>query len=306
MFSATTIGPLTLHLARASALENAGICLHALYGFTYLPASGLKGMARAYAETMWLPTQADRSQAWKTIEEVFGWAPGSDRGKGWKPQGILERAREDSASAGSIVFHDAWPDCWPQLILDIVNNHHPDYYQADANDNRHPPGDWEDPGPVYFLAVKPGTKFHFPLAKRRAGVADGLLAAAPVAARCPLSSRRRRENRGGLRGLQAGGRRTPGPAGAMRAAFETTLELVTPAFLAGAGQEAEDCDLRPATLRGLLRWWWRTMHAGFLDVQTLRRWKAPSGAIRRAVGRCASSWKSAVKTSRSLTTSGAR
>jgi CRISPR-associated protein Cmr6 len=44
-----TTGPLTLHLARASALENAGICLHPLYGFVYLPGSGLKGMARAYA-----------------------------------------------------------------------------------------------------------------------------------------------------------------------------------------------------------------------------------------------------------------
>jgi CRISPR-associated protein Cmr6 len=32
-FRATTIGPLTLHLARASALENAGICLHPIYGF---------------------------------------------------------------------------------------------------------------------------------------------------------------------------------------------------------------------------------------------------------------------------------
>lgn len=30
--SCTTTGPLTLHLARASALENAGICLHPLYG----------------------------------------------------------------------------------------------------------------------------------------------------------------------------------------------------------------------------------------------------------------------------------
>ena len=39
---------------------------------------------------------------------------------------------------------------------------------------------------------------------------------------------------------------------------------MTPAFLAGAAQDASDCDLRPATLRGLLRWWWRTMHAGHL------------------------------------------
>lgn len=69
------------------------------------------------------------------------------------------------------------------------------------------------------------------------------------------------------------------PAGATkRAVFETTLELVTPAFLAGADQYgpagAEGCDLRSATLRGHLRWWWRTMHAGFIDVKTLRALEA--------------------------------
>jgi len=56
-FRCQTTGPLTLHLARASALENAGICLHPIYGFTYFPGSGLKGMARAFAETVWLPGQ---------------------------------------------------------------------------------------------------------------------------------------------------------------------------------------------------------------------------------------------------------
>src|SRR5581483_6165314 len=78
-FSSTTTGPLTLHLARASALENAGICLHPLYGFASLPGSALKGMARAYAETIWLPTQTDQKQAWRQIEDVFGWAPNPDR-----------------------------------------------------------------------------------------------------------------------------------------------------------------------------------------------------------------------------------
>jgi CRISPR-associated protein Cmr6 len=32
--------------------------------------------------------------------------------------------------------------------------------------------------------------------------------------------------------------------------------------------------LRPATLRGLLRWWWRAMHAGYVDVATLRQMEA--------------------------------
>ena len=72
VFACETTGPLTLHLARAAALENVGICLHPVYGFVYLPGSGLKGMASAYAETVWLPTQHDRQAAWGTIERVFG------------------------------------------------------------------------------------------------------------------------------------------------------------------------------------------------------------------------------------------
>jgi CRISPR-associated protein Cmr6 len=59
-----------------------------------------------------------------------------------------------------------------------------------------------------------------------------------------------------------------------RSGFEATLDLATPAFLAGANQRGEDCDLRSATLRGLLRWWWRAMHSGFVDVASLRRMEA--------------------------------
>src|SRR5690242_11047669 len=68
--SRTTASPLTLHLARANALENAGLALHPVYGFAYLPGSGLKGMARAYAETLWLPVQPDARAAGRLIEEV--------------------------------------------------------------------------------------------------------------------------------------------------------------------------------------------------------------------------------------------
>ncbi|MGH8605539.1 MAG: type III-B CRISPR module RAMP protein Cmr1, partial [Gammaproteobacteria bacterium] len=65
---------------------------------------------------------------------------------------------------------------------------------------------------------------------------------------------------------------------------------MTPAFLAGTNQHKDDCDLRPATLRGLLRWWWRTTHSGFVDTATLRRMEGlvwgdteSGGAIRIAV-----------------------
>ncbi|MCI0624644.1 MAG: type III-B CRISPR module RAMP protein Cmr6, partial [Acidobacteria bacterium] len=271
--SCTTLGPLTLHLARAAVLENAGICLHPIYGFAYLPGSGLKGMARAYAETVWLPSQPDdrQGQAWRQIVDVFGWTPGSDKEKDWKPKGIPERVKSDDAHAGNIVFHDAWPETWPKLVVDIVNNHHKNYYAPPDEESPYPPGDWEDPRPVYFLALKSGTTFTFPLSKRRQDVADVLLVQAKEwlsGALCHLGT-------GAKTGAGYGAFKPTSDAKPLlppqsRATFETMLELVTPAFLAGASQRAEDCDLRPATLRGLLRWWWRTMHAGFVDVKTLR------------------------------------
>lgn len=301
-----TTGPLTLHLSRASALENAGICLHPLYGFAYLPGSGLKGMARAYAETVWFPAQDEPREAWRLTEAVFGWAPSSDLGKHWKPEGIPKREKGDDARVGGIVFHDAWPVKWPDLFVDIVNNHHPQYYGND--DGLHPPGDWENPVPVYFLAVKPGTKFVFALSKCRPEVPDDLNVLARqwlLGALCHLGAgAKTNAGYGAFRIVdgvdvataEAVGRTWRSATGSaagevQRAVCETTLELTAPAFLAGADQYGpaarEDCDLRPATLRGHLRWWWRTMHAGFLDVRVLRALEAAvwgdthaSGAVR--------------------------
>jgi CRISPR-associated protein Cmr6 len=297
-FKATTVSPLSLHLARASALENAGLCLHPLYGFAYLPGSGLKGMARAYAETVWLPEQPDQKQAWRQIEDVFGWAPNPDRKEQIKDsERPAEPRREDEndpespeikASSGNIVFHDAWPESWPKLIVDIVNNHHPAYYQADPDDNAHPPGDWENPVPVYFLAVPPKTTFLFALSKRRVDVPDTLLDLARqwlLGALCHLGAGAK--TNAGYGAFQPAEQQCPALPQEQRKTFATTLELITPAFLAGANQQADDCDLRLATLRRLLRWWWRTMHAGFLDVRTLRALEAAiwgdtngSGAVR--------------------------
>ena len=160
-FRAVTTGRLTLHLARASGLENAGIRLHPLYGFACLPGSGLKGIARSYAETVWLADQDDPVAAWNEILAVFGWAARSEEGKGWKPEDAMEHA---GARAGSVVFHDAWPVQWPRLEPDIVNNHHKGYYDGDDA-----PGDWHEPEMAYFLAVAAGTAFDFALSRRPGG-----------------------------------------------------------------------------------------------------------------------------------------
>lgn len=267
-FVCETATPFALHLARAGAFENAGICLHPVYGFAYIPGSGLKGMARAYAETVWCPAQEDPGTAWRDIEAVFGWTSGTHVDKGWKPSSVPPT---EEAQAGDIVFHEAWPLAWPGLDVDITNNHHRQYYQGDG-----PPGDWEDPNPVYFLTVQPATPFRFAVAKRRPAVDDRLL------------DRAREWLLGALYHAGAGAKTAAGYgafrpaedsvaelATPSRAQFETSLRLVSPAFLAGASQDREDgCDLRAATLRGLLRWWWRTLHAGHVDVADLRRLEA--------------------------------
>lgn len=253
----TTSGPLTLHLSRSSMLENAGICLHPIHGFPFLPGTGLKGLARAFAETVWKPGQADPAGADAAIARIFGTASGADDA--------------ESSRAGSVIFHDAWPASWPRLVVDVINNHHASYYQ-----DGEPPGDWESPRLVYFLAMPAGQRFGFALGAR---------AGAPSASD---RDQARSWLDGGLTHLGCGAKtaagygrfaspEAPGEPIAVpgRWAGEAVrLRLVTPAFLAGAAQGRDDCDLRPATLRGLLRWWWRTLHAGYLDVPTLRALEA--------------------------------
>lgn len=280
-FPATTGGPLTLHLSRGSALENAGICLHPLYGFVYLPGTGLKGLAHSFACEVWLPAQPDAQRAFGTICQVFGHSPAPWLNDLAKRHGVRPPDPKSSA-AGTVVFHDAWPAAWPKLFVDILNNHHAKYYQGNE-----PPGDWENPIPVYFLAVPPGQQFEFGVAKRRG---DALPEHLHLAVEWLMGGMTKfgvgaKTNAGyGTFQIDASPPNAPGaPQNAertwsdvrdrlkRRAEFKTTLELITPAFLAGARQDdPTSCELRGATLRGQLRWWWRTLHAGFLDHRTLQ------------------------------------
>jgi len=374
---AATDAPLTVCLARSAVFENAGISLHPLYGFPYIPATALKGAARAYAETVWLPSQfqtdgdgpaseADLERArkaWAAIQLAFGWSAETERAKYWRPAGL--GCEGSDAAAGALVFHDAWPAGWPRLSVDIVNCHHRRYYQsAESELEKWPPGDWEEPVPVYFLTVKPRLRFQFAISLRRLTIEPGLLEQAGLSSESELldlawqwltaalshdgvgaknaagygtfgfdakeqsgqrdiaEGKAEDEQSAGDADMQAAedtatvqqnaadegksGPEAPRSVGTTetgteqadvvslpgsRLAAQFELELITPAFLAGADQErASDCELRAATMRGLLRWWWRTLHAGYLDLRTLRRLEAAiwgdthqSGAVKLRV-----------------------
>lgn len=229
-FSMKNTAPVITHISRDSALENAGMCLHPIYGVPILPGSGLKGVARSWAQ------QQGESQ--EAIRRIFG-------------------AHDDlSQSRGTVCFFDAIPEIIPRLEVDIVNNHHGKYY---GNPAENQPGDWEDPVPVYFLAVSPGAEFTFAVSGPQQDVEMAL-----------------KYLQSGLRYLGVGAKTNAGygffelentdlPTPTFTKSSVHELELVSPAFFAGALQQKADCRLRSATLRGLLRTWWRMLHTNHLS-----------------------------------------
>jgi len=227
----STIGPIALHLARATALENACLAMHPVYAIPYLPATGLKGVARKYAE--------DCAQAPKAIvDRIFG-------------RRLEDSESEAAGNAGSVIFYDALvadeKSCGMKTV-DIVNNHHSGYYSGSTSHFE----DTEDPVPVFFLSLRKGASFEFCLGSR-AGASQADVDQAWEWLRF------------GLVHLGVGAKTNSGYGRFDSASDEKfnrlsrkfRLELMSPAFLAGAGQGAEDCQLRGATLRGILRWWWR-------------------------------------------------
>lgn len=126
-------------------LETA-ITLHRVYGFPIIPGSGLKGVARAYAE---LGENKDESDP--EFWAVFGGVRQLER----EGQKVEERA------SGLIRFLDAVPVRPPNLELDVMNPHYPEYYQGNE-----PPADYLSPVPIYFLTVGRGSPFAFGVVAR--------------------------------------------------------------------------------------------------------------------------------------------
>lgn len=137
VFEATTEWRLIVGLGQKGPLE-VGFTFHRLYGIPLIPGSALKGLARAYA---YLVEGRDENDV--DFCNIFGRAPkpGED---------------QNQAEAGKAIFFDAVPLSQPQLDLDVMNPHYPKYYQSDE-----PPTDWQSPVPIYFLALKSGSRFTF-------------------------------------------------------------------------------------------------------------------------------------------------
>jgi CRISPR-associated protein Cmr6 len=119
-----------------------GMTLHHVYGFPFIPSTAVRGIARAYAEEIAHASNSDRVQ-------IFG--------------SESKKTDNHESRMGEVMFLDSVPVKLPTLDLDIMNPHYPKYYNKPENN---PPGDWQDPTPILFLAVAPQSQFWFGLASK--------------------------------------------------------------------------------------------------------------------------------------------
>jgi CRISPR-associated protein Cmr6 len=109
-----------------------GFTFHRVYGIPIIAGSSLKGLTLAYAKYGLHVEDGE-------LELIFG----------------------SQERAGAAIFFDALPIGLPQLELDVMNPHYPDWYQK-----QEAPANWQNPIPVFFLTVGKETWFRFAVGSR--------------------------------------------------------------------------------------------------------------------------------------------
>lgn len=129
---------LVVGMGEQNVYEN-NLTLHPVFGIPYIPGSAIKGRIRHYVVREYFNN--DESIAFKSDSfiKIFG------------------TARAQDANRGSMIFMDAYPTTPPNYAPDVMTVHYPDYYKKEGEI---PANDWEDPNPIYFIAVE-GTSFQF-------------------------------------------------------------------------------------------------------------------------------------------------
>jgi len=178
-FEATLGARLLVNLA-GGVIENAGIALDRCFGLPFIPGSAVKGIARAQA--LWEIHDAqgeDKARLLRLAMLLFGYGandikPKGDFGWAGGPAAASRIADEIGSQdyKGCACFLPAYPTTPPELVVDMVNPHYPEYYRgrrAKAEDN-------ESPIPNYFPAVEAGSSFGFAVLLNRIPKCDGVSA----------------------------------------------------------------------------------------------------------------------------------
>lgn len=123
----------------ASHPQETSMTLNHIYGIPYIPGSAVKGVTRHWIIQRDFSGNEELAEKDENFKNIFG----------------------TQKQTGKIIFFDAYPEESPNLKIDIMNPHYPEYYEGKA-----PPADWQNPVPIKFLTVE-NTKFIFCLASQR-------------------------------------------------------------------------------------------------------------------------------------------
>jgi len=148
--------PLICGLGAAHVLETA-LTLHHIWGVPYIPGSSLKGVCRQVAFWELVEGKSIPENELENFQKKFYGELAIDNEEILVYQ-LLFGAQDFK---GLLLFLDAYPECNNEKIfkLDIMNPHYSKYYGDSTGET--PPGDWENPTPIFFLTVKEGVKFRF-------------------------------------------------------------------------------------------------------------------------------------------------
>lgn len=192
-FTMSTNGRLITGLGGASVYET-DITLHHIYGFPYLPASGIKGVVRSwiiqnvFGNPENITEEGDKKSPLINAEfraltesiafcRIFGCPAQStkflldnngnrikdERGRDKTKISEVALRKKDNEkkgeeSQGKVLFFDAFPTAAPNVVPEVMNPHYGPYYTGDG---KTPPADYHNPVPILFLAVDKKTKFQF-------------------------------------------------------------------------------------------------------------------------------------------------
>ncbi len=251
MFSAKLGARLIVNQA-GGVLENAGLCLHRHYGDPYIPGSAVKGIARHAAWCEWCDEQDDgkKQQIAQRIVRVFGYPTGDKALDDY----LCPDKDKRVATAGNVCFFAAVPEGRVALAVDIVTPH-------GGND-------WSDPVPSPFPVVEKDVVFRFVLSPR------GMMAVDDVEAACNwLRTGVCHHGIGTKNNAGYGWFEVEGVQRSLKDTFTVPLKLISPAFLRGGTDDSQGV-LRVATLRGLLRWWWRYLFRSIMKEQDVKNLEA--------------------------------
>lgn len=166
---AESTSPFTTGLGNEHPLEN-GFSFLNPYGLPYLPASGVKGVVREAARQL-ATGQWEDSCGWD--EEPVGSftvrVDGVEKAIPLKPLDVLFGREtpegESEHFRGVLSFWDVIPQIpGDQLRIEVMTPHQSHYYQQKKDrksGDSTTPHDSGQPNPILFLAVPPGSKFHF-------------------------------------------------------------------------------------------------------------------------------------------------